>query len=169
VVGRPAASEDQAMSTPSTTNTTSAAGAAPGGRRVRLRLAVVIATVLAGITVLAVSGLGESLVYYRTPTELVRDPGLVDQPVRVGGMVAPESLRERDGASWFTLTDGVTDLPVRYTGPAVATLQTGQNALVEGRLDADGIFHGEQVMVKHSDTYQGPGAAGNPTPEGGRR
>lgn len=128
--------------------------------RTRLRLALVIVVVLAGVGVLAVSGLGESLVFYRSPTELATDPALVGQRVRVGGEVAPGSVREDPDGVSFTLSDGTTDLPVVYRGTVPGVFQAGEGALVEGVLGADGVFRGERLMVKHSEDYRAPDRAG---------
>ena len=138
---------------------------ATGGRR--WRLAIVVAVTLAAVAVLAAAGLNHTLVYYRTPTELVNDHGLVGKQVRVGGLVQPGSLR-RDGQTvTFTLTDGATDLPVRFTGPINGVFAPGRDALIDGRLTSAGVFDGDELMVKHDDTYRGPdGTPYTPPPVG---
>lgn len=144
--------------------------ATPKGARIgtRWRLAVVLVAVLAGVGVVAVSGLDQSLVFYRTPTEVVEEPELVGARVRLGGLVQPGSLR-RDGATVrFVVTDGRTTVPVVFTGSTPAVFRDGENALVEGTLAADGRFRGEVIMVRHSETYQGPdGTPYTPPPLGG--
>lgn len=125
-------------------------------RRGRLRVAVVVMVVLAGVGILAASGLQRSLVFYRTPTELMRDPGLVDARVRLGGLVQPGTLSRGDGVASFRITDGVTAVPVVFTGKLVGVFRDGQNALVEGRLGPGGVFRGDVLMVKHSDSYRAP-------------
>ncbi|MGH8774383.1 MAG: cytochrome c maturation protein CcmE [Jiangellaceae bacterium] len=137
-----------------------------GGTRVRLAVLVVVA--LAGIGVLAVSRLDETLVYYRTPTELVNDAGLTGERVRLGGLVQPDGLDKDADEVTFTLTDGTTEVPVVFTGSLGGVFQAGQNALVEGTLGEDGVFRGDQLMVKHTETYQGPDSqAYTPPPLGG--
>lgn len=134
--------------------------------RSRRRLAVVIAAVLAAVALLGVSGLERNLVFYRTPSELLADPALAGQRVRLGGLVQPGTVEQAGAVMTFTLTDGVTDVRVRYAGPAPGVFQAGQNALVEGVLGGDGGFRADQVMVKHSDTYRGPGATSTPPASG---
>lgn len=136
----------------------------------RVRLAVVVVVALAAIGVLAMSGLDETLVYYRTPTELANEPGLAGERVRLGGLVQPDSLRDEGGPARFTLTDGTTEVPVVFTGSLGGIFQAGQNALVEGSLGTDGVFRGDQLMVKHTENYQGPdGEAYTPPPLDGDR
>lgn len=126
----------------------------PGSRR--WRLVVVVAVVLAAVTVLAVSGLNGTLVYYRTPTELMHDRTLVGRQVRVGGLVAPGTLRRTGQLVRFTLTDGATDIPVVFTGPINGVFAAGRDALVDGHLTPAGTFDGDELMVKHDDTYRAP-------------
>lgn len=123
---------------------------------VRWRLALVVLVAVAVIGLVAAAGLGNTLVYYRTPTGLLRDRALIGQQVRVGGLVEPGSLHTGVGVVRFTLTDGVTFLPVLFTGPLVGTFQAGQDALVGGRLGSNGVFHGTSLMVKHSNVYRAP-------------
>lgn len=111
---------------------------------------------LGAVAVLAVAGLNRTLVYYRTPTELLHDRALVGKQVRVGGLVAPGTLRRSGQVVSFTLTDGATDLRVRFTGAINGVFAPGRNALVDGRLQPNGTFDGEALMVKHDDTYRGP-------------
>jgi cytochrome c-type biogenesis protein CcmE len=122
----------------------------------RWRLALIVVLVLAAIAVLATAGLNQTLIYYRTPTELVDDRGLVGRHVRVGGLVAPNSLRRTGHTVRFTLTDGATDLPVKFTGAVNGVFAPGRNALVDGRLTPGGTFDGNELMVKHDDSYGGP-------------
>ena len=130
--------------------------APPGTGPRRWRLAVVVTVTLAAVAVLAAAGLNHTLVYYRTPTELVNDHGLVGKQVRVGGLVQPGSLHRTGDVVTFTLTDGATDLPVRFTGAINGVFAPGRDALVDGRLTSGGVFDGDQLMVKHDNSYRGP-------------
>ena len=133
----------------------------------RWRLAVVVAIVLAAVAVFAVAGLNHSLVYYRTPTELMHDPSLIGKQVRVGGLVQSGTLQRDGQVVRFTLTDGATDVPVLFTGPINGVFAAGRDALVDGKLTPSGIFEGDQLMVKHDASYRGPnGKLYTPPPVG---
>lgn len=137
-------------------------------RAQRWRLLVVVAVVLGAVTVLALAGINRTLVYYRTPTELVNDQSLIGKQVRVGGLVLNGSLHRTGGVVTFTLTDGATDLPVRFTGPIKGVFAPGRDALVQGRLTPDGTFLGEDLMVKHDNNYRAPdGKPYSPPASGG--
>ena len=132
------------------------AGALPRDRARRWRLALVVLVVLGAVALLALAGVNRTLVYYRTPTELVHEPSLVGKQVRVGGLVAPGSLHRAGKVATFTLTDGATDLAVRFTGPINGVFAPGRDALVDGRWTSGGVLDGDELMVKHDDSYRGP-------------
>jgi cytochrome c-type biogenesis protein CcmE len=125
----------------------------PRGRR--WRLTVVVLAVLATVAVLAVAGISGTEVYYRTPTEIVADRGLIGEQVRVGGLVAPGSVRRSGQRVSFTLTDGATALPVTLTARTNGVFAAGRNALVAGHLSANGNFRADDLMVKHDNNYRG--------------
>lgn len=141
--------------TPMTPAAAAAAPAAGSAGTRRWRLVVVVVVVLGAVAVLAVAGLNRTLVYYKTPTELVHDRGLVGKQVRVGGLVAPGSLTRDGQVARFTLTDGVSDIPVVFTGPIQGVFAAGRDALVDGRYTPAGVLDGDQLMVKHDNTYRG--------------
>ena len=56
----------------------------------RARLGVVAVAAALGLGVLALSSLGGSLVYYKTPTELLTEgSSILGERVRLGGLVQP--------------------------------------------------------------------------------
>lgn len=133
-------------------------------RRVPLRLLLVAAVALAGVGVLAGAGLSGSLVYYKTTTELVSNPGLTGQRVRLGGLVVAGSVtRSADGVR-FLLTDGVQQVPVVNSGQPRGVFAEGQGAIVEGTFGPDGVFRSDRLLVKHGNEYRPP-ASGSGRPQ----
>lgn len=136
---------------------------------VRVRLVVVAVVALAAVGVVAASGLDESLVYYRTPSELGLEGRKSGERVRLGGMVARDSVRRRGARVAFVLTDGAADVPVVHEGDPPGVFQEGQGALVEGSFDGTGVFRSDLLLVKHDNTYRGPdGEEYEPPADGGR-
>ncbi|MGH3665441.1 MAG: cytochrome c maturation protein CcmE [Egibacteraceae bacterium] len=122
----------------------------------RVRLAVVGAVAVASLGVVAASGLNDSLLYYRTPSELSAQPAAADQRLRLGGMVQPGSVSPAGATVRFVLTDGAADVTVAHRGDPPGVFQEGQGALVEGTFGPDGVFHSDFLVVKHSNEYRGP-------------
>lgn len=129
-------------------------------RRPPWRLLTLAVVVLAAVGVLALTGLKGSLVYYKTTSELLADPSLQGERLRLGGLVAPASVaRSADGVS-FVLTDGVQDVRVVNSESPRGVFAEGQGALVEGVLGADGVFRSDLLLVKHGNEYQAPDGSG---------
>lgn len=137
-------------------------------RRLRIRLLVLAVVVLAGIGVLAFAGLSGSLVYYKTTSELLADPGLQGHRVRLGGLVVSGSVHKSAAGVGFELTDGVHEVPVVNTGQPKGVFRDGQGAVVEGVLGHDGVFRSDVLLVKHSNQYEPPAqGTGRPQEDSG--
>ena len=142
--------------------------APPARRRLPLRLLLVAGVALVAVAVLAVAGLQGSLVYYKTTSELVADPSLPGERVRLGGLVEQGSVRSTADGVAFTLTDGVQEVPVVNTGQPRGVFQEGQGAVVEGVLGADGVFRSDVLLVKHDNEYRAPAdGTGRPAEDDG--
>ncbi|MBW3601144.1 MAG: cytochrome c maturation protein CcmE [Actinobacteria bacterium] len=110
---------------------------------------------VAALGVLAASGLQDSLVYYRTPSEVAARPRSTTQRVRLGGLVQRGSVREDAGSVRFVLTDGAAEVVVLHRGDPPGVFQEGQGALVEGTFDGRRLFRSDLLVVRHSNEYQG--------------
>jgi len=129
---------------------------------VKLKYLVGFLIVMGAIAYLAFGGLGNSLVYYVLPSEYAENPARYEgKRIRLGGLVKegtvrydPKSLDLR-----FVVTDGVVDIPVEHKGTPPELFKDNQGVVVEGRFDGE-VFRGENLLIKHSETYQAP-------PEGG--
>ncbi|MBI1759071.1 MAG: cytochrome c maturation protein CcmE [Actinobacteria bacterium] len=132
----------------------------------RARLAVVGVALAGVLGTVAVSGLSDSLVYYRTPSEVQAQP--THGRVRLGGMVESGSVVRVGATLRFLLTDGAHDVPVAFAGRTTGIFREGQGAVVEGTLDTAGVFHADTLLVKHSNEYvDGRGKTYHPpTPAG---
>lgn len=122
-------------------------------------LALAIAGVAGILVFLAVGGIGENLVYYWSPTELVSaGDRAYGATVRLGGLVAPGSVvRGADGLELdFAVTDGVQEVAVHARAVPPAMFREGIGVVVEGRLARDGVFETKRLMVKHDNQYQPP-------------
>ncbi|RIH86733.1 Cytochrome c-type biogenesis protein CcmE [Meiothermus luteus] len=115
--------------------------------------------VAAALAYLIFGGLGQNLVYFITPSEYFQQAERYqNRPVRLGGLVKagslyynPQTLELR-----FVVTDGVKEIPVRSSGATPPAL-FGENrgVVVEGRFQ-DGTFVSQNLLVKHSESYQAP-------------
>lgn len=115
--------------------------------------------VLSGFGYLMYGGIGENLVYFVTPAELLaRGDDAYERPVRLGGQVVPGTVRwnadELDLR--FTLQDEDVHVEVISRKAPPAMFREGQGVIVEGSLNRAGVFESSNLMVKHSNEYRAP-------------
>jgi cytochrome c-type biogenesis protein CcmE len=124
-----------------------------------LGLLATVVIVLSGFGYLMYGGIGENLVYFVTPGELLaRGSEAYDKPIRLGGQVVPGTVRwnadELDLRFTLQDEDGAIDVQSRKAPPAM--FREGQGVIVEGKLNRSGVFESSNVMVKHSNEYRPP-------------
>lgn len=118
---------------------------------------VLVGVVLVVVAYLAFSSIGNALVYYLTPTELLaRGEAGVGQTVRLGGVVASGSVSGPATDLTFAITDGDAEITVHSTVAPTRSFREGTGAVVEGALGEDGVFEATQVIVKHDENYVAP-------------
>jgi cytochrome c-type biogenesis protein CcmE len=130
----------------------------PRPRRSRWGLVLGAAVIVGVVGYFAFSGIGDALVYYRTPGEvLAMGDAARGRTIRLGGLVESGTLDCAGGQVRFTLTDGTAAIAVRNApGEAVQCPRLDAGAVVEGTLGADGSFAATQILIKHSETYVAP-------------
>lgn len=110
--------------------------------------------VLALATVLILSALGDSLVYFYSPTELKEKAIAPGAQIRVGGLVEEGSVIKGDGLDVsFTVTDLNESVTVTYNGLLPDLFREGQGVIAEGSFMSDGEFHASKVLAKHDEKY----------------
>jgi cytochrome c-type biogenesis protein CcmE len=111
-----------------------------------LKFGLLIAAVLGTLAWLAVGGISETKTYYKT--------------------VAPNSI-VREGANVsFTLAQDKLRMQVVYSGidPLPDTFRDGAQALADGKLGSDGVFHATKIQAKCASKYEAkPVVKGNPS------
>jgi cytochrome c-type biogenesis protein CcmE len=123
-----------------------------------------VAVVLVVIGYLAFSSVGNALVYYLTPTELLaRGAPAVGETVRLGGLVEAGSVAGPATDLTFVVTDGESRIEVHSTVAPTRSFREGSGAVVEGRLRDDGVFEATQVIVKHDENYEVPASGSQPS------
>ncbi|MEM6266576.1 MAG: cytochrome c maturation protein CcmE [Pseudomonadota bacterium] len=94
--------------------------------------------------------------YFYLPEQLAENPPEIGQSVRLGGMVAPETLaRMDDGVTVeFTVTGNTAaSVLVRYSGILPDLFVEGSGVVAEGSLQPDGTFLATNLLAKHDENY----------------
>ena len=134
----------------------------PRARRWGILIGVAVVVVV--IAYLALSSVGNALVYYLTPTELLaRGDAAIGETVRLGGLVKVGSIAGVAPDLTFVLTDGTSEMPVHSASAPTRSFREGIGAVVQGSLTASGVFEATEVIVKHDENYVAPSEGGLPT------
>jgi len=127
-------------------------------------IVVLVAVVVVVIGYLAFSSVGNALVYYQTPTELLdRGDDGIGTEVRLGGLVKEGSIDGPATDLTFVLTDGESEITVHSTVAPTRSFREGSGAVVRGELGADGVFEAAEVIVKHDENYVAPEPGAQPS------
>ncbi|MGD9979853.1 MAG: cytochrome c maturation protein CcmE [Hyphomonadaceae bacterium] len=118
----------------------------------RLMIIGVVGAVLALAAALTFAGLRNSVTYFFAPSELAAnaEPG---QHIRLGGLVVEGTLRREGVVNIFAVTDGATQVEVRYEGLLPDLFREGQGVVCEGRWTPGEAFVADRVLAKHDETY----------------
>lgn len=125
-------------------------------------LAIALSVTGLGVAVaLILNAFQNNLVFFFSPSQVMRGEAPVDRTFRIGGMVEEGSVkREADGLTVrFVVTDTAHTMPVVYKGVLPDLFKEGKGVVAEGKLGPDGLFTATQVLAKHDENYMPPEAA----------
>ena len=112
-------------------------------------------------TALAFLAIGENMLWFFTPSQLLAEGPPAGNRIRLGGLVVEGSVRRRSGEIEvrFDLEDHAAAVTVAYRGLLPDLFREGQGIVALGRLDANGVLQAEEVLAKHDETYMPPALA----------
>jgi len=124
-------------------------------KRRRLYIVLLGMATLGVAAALVLTAFEDNIVFFHSPTDIATKNLPTDRTFRVGGVVVADSIkRDADGVTLrFDLTDLSNTVTVSYLGVLPDLFREGQGAVVEGKLDADGVFKADEVLAKHDETY----------------
>src|SRR3954464_14388557 len=113
------------------------------------KFGTLMAVIVGSLLWLATAGISGSQTYYKTVSELFKMGGSAQaHRVRVMGDVQANSIVRANGAVNFTLVWENTSVKVAYEGrdPLPDTFKDGAQALADGRLGPDNVFHASAIQ-----------------------
>jgi len=115
---------------------------------------------VAGAVALSLRAFQENLLYFITPSDLLKEPSTAGKSYRLGGLVKNGSVQRAEGSMTmrFVVTDNQHELPVVYTGVVPDLFREGQGVIARGKI-VDGTFNAEEVLAKHDEKYMPPDVA----------
>jgi cytochrome c-type biogenesis protein CcmE len=120
------------------------------------KFAILMAIIVGSLLWLATAGIQGSQTYYRTISQLHEmGDGAQTRHVRVGGDVQAKSIVHEGTFVKFNLVEENQVLPVVYEGrdPLPDTFRDGAQALADGKLGPDKVFHASEIQAKCASKY----------------
>ncbi len=103
------------------------------------------------------SSFQSNTVYYYTLPELyAQQTELTGRTVRVNAPLDKTSIEndQKNLILKFNLVEGEQVLPVVYRGVAPDTMSSGESVVAEGKLDGNGVFQADSILVKCPSKYE---------------
>ena len=117
----------------------------------RLWIVVIAGALLGGAAMLASFALRDNIVFFVTPSQMT--PSHMEaKRLRVGGLVADDSVSIAGTVTRFTITDETATLVVSYDGALPDLFREGQGIVAEGRI-SDNVLIADTVLAKHDENY----------------
>ena len=130
-------------------------------RRQRMIFVGVVLTGVAVATALALTAIGENMLYFYSPSQIAAGEAPRSVDVRVGGLVVAGSIERQDNGLdvRFDVTDTAATVRVTYTGILPDLFREGQGIVALGKIGDDGVFRAREVLAKHDENYMPPEVA----------
>lgn len=137
--------------------------------RHRLRYVVVGVVLVGAFGLLLVKGLGSALDFYLTADQAVaQEATLGGKTINLEGVVEPGSVHSTRVGVDFVVTSGPAKVSVSNTGSPPQLFQANIPVIAVGHFE-NGTFRSDQILVKHSASYQAQYPARVTAPDGSKR
>ena len=131
----------------------------------RNRVIAVVSLLVAGsgLAFVAFGNIGENLVYYWSPTEMLAQGEKAYGPtIRLGGVVQPGTIQWNEAHTTLEFRvatdvhEGSESVLVRSTEVPPQMFREKIGVVVEGTFDKSKVFSSNRLMVNHSNEYRAP-------------
>ena len=128
------------------------------GKKVKLRFFFITLILLALIlsVFLVLKSLEESVVYFKSPSDVKLIEELKNKKLRIGGMVKKNSIEMNNNEINFIITDFKNEINVIYSGVVPNLFSEGKGVVAEGFLKDKNYFKATKILAKHDENYMPP-------------
>ena len=126
----------------------------------RLSLIVATLTALAASVALILVAFEDNVVFFYSPSDLLKKRPGPTQKLRIGGLVKKDSIKRDPGVTEvsFEVTDLNNSVPVVFNGILPDLFREEQGVVAEGRY-REQLFYATQILAKHDEQYMPPEVA----------
>ncbi len=123
------------------------------------RLLILIAITVLSITtmVFIFKTLEDNVLYFYSPSEIGKSNEIIlNDNMRIGGMVKKGSIEANQNEIRFIITDFKSEIIVSYRGAVPALFAEGKGVVAEGKLQDKKFFLAKRILAKHDENYMPP-------------
>ena len=126
----------------------------------RLSLIIATLTALAASVALILVAFEDNVVFFYSPSDLLKKMPGPSQKLRIGGLVKKDSIKRKPGITEvsFEVTDLNNSVPVVFNGILPDLFREEQGVVAEGRY-REQLFYATQILAKHDEQYMPPEVA----------
>ena len=126
----------------------------------RLSLIIATLTALAASIALILVAFEDNVVFFYSPSDLLKKPPGPSQKLRIGGLVKKDSIKRKPGMTEvsFEVTDLNNSVAVVFNGILPDLFREEQGVVAEGRY-REQLFYATQILAKHYEQYMPPEVA----------
>ena len=116
---------------------------------------------ISSFSALLIYAFSKNMVYFYTPTQIIKQEAPINSFIRIGGMVKVNSFKKsKDSLKVsFTIYDLNEEINVRYDGILPDLFAEGQGVVMTGKLINSNTFLANEVLAKHDENYMPPEVA----------
>ena len=120
----------------------------------RLILILITLIVLGFAIILILFNTKQNIIFFYTPSELIKKDINKDTKIRIGGYVKESTFKKISLNKYeFKITDNNYDLSVIYEGILPDLFREGQGTVIEGVVNNNNIIFATRVYAKHDENY----------------
>tara|TARA_B100000900_G_scaffold119232_1_gene100585 strand:- start:314 stop:763 length:450 start_codon:yes stop_codon:yes gene_type:complete len=116
---------------------------------------------ISSFSALLIYAFSKNMVYFYTPTQIIKQEAPINSFIRIGGMVKVNSFKKsKDSLKVsFKIYDLNEEINVRYDGILPDLFAEGQGVVMTGKLINSNTFLANEVLAKHDENYMPPEVA----------
>ena len=128
------------------------------GKKVKFRAFFILLIFLSILlTVIFVfKSLEESVVYFKSPSDVKSLSELSTKKIRVGGMVKKNSIKIKESEINFIITDFQNEIFVNFRGSVPNLFEEEKGVVAEGFLKDRSYLQAVKILAKHDENYMPP-------------
>lgn len=125
----------------------------------RLILVLISLALISSALWIILSNLKSNIVFFYSPSELTEEIKSENKIIRIGGLVAENSVKKMNNKHFFAITDLNSSINIEYSGILPPMFRENQGMVAKGKFNENQSFIADNLLTKHDENYMPPEVA----------